>query len=87
MQVIGVPDPRFGEELCAWIRLKENETATVEEIQAYCRGQIASFKIPRYLRFTSEFPMTVTGKIRKVEMREISIRELGLESAARIPTA
>ena len=87
VQVIGVPDRKYGEELCAWIRLKDHETASVEEIHAYCRGQIASFKIPRYLRFTTEFPMTVTGKIRKVEMREISIRELGLESAAHIPTA
>jgi fatty-acyl-CoA synthase len=87
VQVIGVPDPKFGEELCAWIRLKDHETTTIEEIRSYCRGQIASFKIPKYLRLTTEFPMTVTGKIRKVEMREISIRELGLESAARIPTA
>jgi fatty-acyl-CoA synthase len=87
VQVIGVPDPKYGEELCAWIRLKDQETTTIEEIHSYCRGQIASFKIPKYLRLTTEFPMTVTGKIRKIEMREISIRELGLESAARVPTA
>jgi fatty-acyl-CoA synthase len=87
VQVIGVPDPKYGEELCAWIRLKDQETTTIEEIHSYCRGQIASFKIPKYLRLTTEFPMTVTGKIRKIEMREISIRELGLDSAARVPTA
>ena len=87
VQVIGVPDPKYGEELCAWVKLKEGSTATAEELREFCRGQIAGYKIPRYLRFTDGFPMTVTGKIRKVEMREISIRELGLEAAAAIETA
>jgi fatty-acyl-CoA synthase len=87
VQVIGVPDVKYGEELCAWVRLKEGMTATDEDIRAYCRGQIATFKIPRYIRFCDAFPMTVTGKIRKVEMREISVRELGLESAAAVATA
>ncbi len=87
VQVIGVPDEKYGEELCAWIRLKDGAHATVEEIRDFCRGQIATFKIPRYVRFTTDFPMTVTGKVRKVEMREISTRELGLERAAEVRTA
>ena len=87
VQVVGVPDAKYGEELCAWVRLRDGALATDEEIREFCRGQIASFKIPRYIRFTDEFPMTVTGKIRKVEMREISIRELGLAEAAAMKTA
>ncbi|WP_155825452.1 AMP-binding protein [Hippea alviniae] len=87
VQVIGVPDRKYGEEVCAWIRLKEGETATEEEIKEYCQGRIAHYKIPKYIKFTDSFPMTVTGKIRKVEMREISIKELGLEDVAKIETA
>jgi fatty-acyl-CoA synthase len=87
VQVIGVPDVKYGEELCAWVRFKEGQSASEEEIRAYCRGQIATFKIPRYFRFCDGFPLTVTGKVRKVEMREISVRELGLESAASVVTA
>ena len=87
VQVIGVPDPKYGEEVCAWIRLREGETATVEEVRDFCRGQISSYKIPRYVRFTTDFPTTVTGKIQKFRMREISIEELGLDAAARIATA
>jgi len=87
VQIIGVPDLKYGEELCAWVKLKDGVSATDEEIRAFCRGQIASFKIPRYIRFSDGFPMTVTGKVRKVEMREISIRELGLETAAAVKTA
>src|SRR5438034_10790409 len=78
VQVVGVPDPKYGEEVCAWIRLREGQTATVEEIRDYCRGQIATYKIPRYIRFTTEFPMTVTGKIQKFRLRELMIQELGL---------
>jgi fatty-acyl-CoA synthase len=78
VQVIGVPDEKFGEEVMAWIKLKEGATTTAEEIKEFCRGQISHFKIPRYYKFTDDFPMTVTGKIRKVEMREISIKELEL---------
>ena len=81
VQVIGVPDEKYGEEVMAWIKLKEGETSTGEDIKAYCKEQIAHFKIPRYYKFTKEFPMTVTGKIRKVEMRKISVKELGLEKA------
>jgi fatty-acyl-CoA synthase len=87
VQVIGVPDLTYGEELCAWVRLREGSTLTAEEIREYCRGRIATFKIPKYIRFTAEFPMTVTGKIQKFRMREISVVELGLEEAARVRSA
>jgi fatty-acyl-CoA synthase len=78
VQVIGVPDAKYGEEVCVWIRLREGQSSTPEEIRDYCRGQIATYKIPRYVRFTTEFPMTVTGKIQKFRMREQMIEELGL---------
>ena len=78
VQVIGVPDRHYGEELCAWVRLRDGETATVEEIRDFCRGQIARYKIPRYVRFVDGFPMTVTGKIQKFVMREQMITELRL---------
>jgi fatty-acyl-CoA synthase len=78
VQVIGVPDKRFGEELCAWVKLRDGEQAAPEEIQEFCRGQIAHYKIPRYIKFVDAFPMTVTGKIQKFLMREETIREVGL---------
>ncbi|MCH8183368.1 MAG: AMP-binding protein [Proteobacteria bacterium] len=78
VQVIGVPDAKYGEELCAWIKLREGEQATDEEIREYCRDQIAHYKIPRYVKFVDDFPMTVTGKIQKFLMRERMIEELGL---------
>jgi len=87
VQVIGLPDPKYGEEIAAWVKLREGETATEEEIRNYCRGKIAHYKIPRYVKFTASFPMTVTGKIQKYLMRQQSISELGLESAAAIKTA
>lgn len=80
VQVIGIPDPKYGEEVMAWVKPKENESLTAEEITAFCKGKITHFKIPKYYKFTNEFPMTVTGKIRKVEMRAISIKELGKEA-------
>ncbi|MGA8758325.1 MAG: AMP-binding protein [Stellaceae bacterium] len=80
VQVIGVPDSRYGEELCAWVRLHDGETATPEEIRAFCQGQIAHYKIPRHWKFVDEFPMTVTGKIQKFIMREQMIGELGLHA-------
>ncbi len=86
-QVIGVPDERYGEELMAWVQLTPGADVTAEDVREYCRGQIAHFKIPRYVKFVSEFPMTVTGKVRKVEMRDVSIAELGLEVAASRETA
>ena len=77
--VVGVPDPRFGEELCAWIRLKPGETASETELIEFCKGQIAHYKIPRYLRFVDAFPMTVTGKVQKFLIRDQMIAELGLQ--------
>jgi fatty-acyl-CoA synthase len=78
VQVIGVPDLKYGEAVCAWVRLRPGHEATDEELRAFCRGQIASYKIPQYIKFTAEFPTTVTGKIQKYKMRELSIEELGL---------
>ena len=78
VQVIGVPSERFGEEVMAWVKPKEGEELTADELTAFCKGQIAHYKVPKYFKFTEEFPMTVTGKVRKVEMREISVAELGL---------
>jgi fatty-acyl-CoA synthase len=82
VQVIGVPDEKYGEELCAWIRVRGGAGLTAEDIRAYCTGKIAHYKIPRYVRLTTEFPMTVTGKIQKYKMRETSISELGLQAAS-----
>jgi fatty-acyl-CoA synthase len=76
VQVFGVPDPRYGEELCAWIQLREGASADAEAIREFCRGQIAHFKIPRHLRFVGEFPMTVTGKVQKFAMRDQMMAEL-----------
>ena len=80
-QVFGVPDAKFGEEVAVWIQLREGEQASAEEIREFCRGEIAHYKIPRYVRFVSEFPMTVTGKIQKFQMRRALAEELGLTEA------
>ena len=83
VQVFGVDDPRFGEELCAWVRLRDGESLTEAEVRAFCHDQIAHYKIPRYVRFVDEFPMTVTGKMQKFIMRAAMERELsGIERAA-----
>ena len=82
VQVFGVPDPKYGEEVCAWIQLRPGASATEEEIRDFCRGQIAHQKVPRYVRFVSEFPMTVTGKAQKFMMRERMMQELGLRQEA-----
>ncbi len=87
VQVVGVPDLKYGEEVCAWVRLRDDQTATEDEIRDFCRGQIATCKIPRYVRFTTEFPTTVTGKIQKFRMRQVSIEELGLSRADAVKTA
>ena len=87
VQVIGVPDLKYGEELCAWIRLRPGQELSPEQVRDYCRGKIAHYKIPRYIRFSNDFPMTVTGKVQKFKMRETSISELGLEAASRTRTA
>jgi fatty-acyl-CoA synthase len=81
VQVFGVPDDHFGEQLCAWVRLREGASATPEEIQDFCRGQIAHYKIPHHVRFVDAFPMTVTGKVQKFLMREAMIEELGVREA------
>ncbi|MDA9528855.1 AMP-binding protein [Bradyrhizobium sp. CCBAU 25338] len=81
VQIFGVADTRYGEELCAWIRIKPGETLTAEEVRAFCDGQIAHNKIPRYVEFVDEFPMTVTGKIQKFVMRDAVEQRLGLKAA------
>ncbi len=85
--VVGVPDKRLGEHVLAWIRLKPGSAATNDEIRDFCRGQIAHFKIPRYIRFVDSFPMTVTGKVQKFLIRQKEIESRGLEDAARVETA
>jgi len=77
VEVFGVPDPKYGEEVCAWIKLHDGESADAEEIREYCRGHIAHFKIPKYIRFVEAFPMTVTGKVQKFVMRRTMSEELG----------
>jgi fatty-acyl-CoA synthase len=78
VQVVGVPDPKYGEELCAWVQLKGGAIATAEELREFYRDQIAHYKIPRYIKFVDSFPMTVTGKVQKFVMREHVCEELGL---------
>jgi fatty-acyl-CoA synthase len=85
VQVVGLPDARLGESVAAWIRLKE--PAAEDEIRDFCRGKIAHFKVPQYIRFVDAFPMTVTGKVQKYRIREIEIQDRGLEDATRIQTA
>jgi len=87
VQVIGVPDPKYGEEIMAWVKVKPGEQITEEELKEYCKRKIAHNKIPRYLKVVDSFPMTVTGKIQKFLMRQQSTEELGLQSAASIRTA
>jgi fatty-acyl-CoA synthase len=87
VQIVGVPDERYGEEVMAWVILKEGEAATGDELRAYCQGRIAHYKVPRYWKFTDAFPMTITGKIQKFKMREAAVEELGLQRAAAVRTA
>ena len=87
VQVIGVPSAKYGEEVMAWVRCKDGSTSTGETLTAFCRGQVATFKIPRYWKFVDAFPMTVTGKVQKFRMREIATAELELTDAAAIDTA
>jgi fatty-acyl-CoA synthase len=87
VQVIGVPSERYGEEVMAWVRPREGAALTGDDLTAYCRGRIATFKIPRYWKFVDGFPMTVTGKIQKFKMREVAVEELGLQRAAGVETA
>jgi fatty-acyl-CoA synthase len=87
VQVIGVPDERYGEELMAWVVPRPGTEPNEDAVKEFCRGKIAHFKVPRYIKFVDEFPMTVTGKVQKYKMRELAIDELGLASAAAIATA
>ena len=87
VQVIGVPSEKYGEEVMAWVKAREGASVSGDDLTAYCKGRIASFKIPRYWKFVDGFPMTVTGKIRKVEMRRVAVEELGLQKAAEVQTA
>src|SRR5205807_1296593 len=87
VQVIGVPDERYGEELMAYVIPRPDAAVTPEELQEFCRGQIAHYKIPRYVKFVDAFPMTVTGKVQKFKMRETAIEELGLAQVAAVATA
>jgi len=82
VQVFGVPDKRFGEELCAWIKVRAGSNLTAEGVKEFCAGQIAHYKVPRYIKFVDEFPMTVTGKMQKFVMREQMTTELGVAPAA-----
>jgi fatty-acyl-CoA synthase len=87
VQVIGVPDLKYGEELCAWVKLRPGSGLTTEQVREFCVGKIAHYKVPRYVRFTDGFPMTVTGKVQKFKMRETSVAELGLAAADQQETA
>jgi fatty-acyl-CoA synthase len=87
VQVIGVPDVRYGEELMAWVVPRPGVTLSEDGVREFCKGQISHYKIPRYVKFVDEFPMTVTGKVQKFKMRESAIEELGLADAAAVVTA
>ena len=76
VQVFGLPDSKYGEELCAWVKLREGAALTEDEVRDFCRGQIAHYKIPRYVRFVTDFPMTVTGKMQKFLMREAMLKTI-----------
>ena len=79
--MVGVPDPKFVEDVAAWIRLKQGATATEDQIRQFCRENLAHYKVPKYIKFVSEFPQTVTGKIQKFKIREAIVDELGLKQA------
>jgi fatty-acyl-CoA synthase len=87
VQVIGVPDERYGEELMAWVVPRAGVELDPEAVREFCRGKVAHFKVPRYVKVVEQFPMTITGKVQKFKMREAAIEELGLARAARIRTA
>jgi fatty-acyl-CoA synthase len=87
VHVVGIPNARLGEIVCAWVRLQPNQSATEDEIRDWCRDQIAYFKIPEHIRFVDEFPATLSGKIQKYKMREFEIEARGLQSVAEAQTA
>ncbi len=86
-QVVGLPDEKYGEELSVWLVLREGQTLTQEEVREFCKGRISHQKVPRYVFFVREYPLTVTGKVQKFRLREMGIEELGLEAVAGIETA
>jgi fatty-acyl-CoA synthase len=81
VSIIGVPDERYGEEIMAWVQLREGASLSEDELKDFCRGTIAHYKVPRYVKFVDEFPMTITGKVQKFKMRDAAIEELGLKEA------
>ena len=87
VQVVGVPDLRYGEELCAWVVARSGASLTEEAVREFCQSQLAHYKVPRYVVFTDGFPMTVTGKVQKYKMRDDAIARLGLEDAAAVESA
>jgi fatty-acyl-CoA synthase len=87
VQVIGVPDARYGEELMAWIVARPGVTLDVDDVRAFCDGRIARYKVPRYVKLVEDFPMTVTGKVQKFKMREQAVQELDLAETAAMKTA
>src|SRR6202048_3817819 len=87
VQVIGVPSEKYGEEVMAWVKPREGSSLTGDDLAAWCKGKIATYKIPRHWKFVDSFPMTVTGKVQKFKMREVAVEELGLEKAAEVRTA
>jgi len=87
VQVIGVPDVKYGEEIMAWVQVREGAALTLDDVAAFCKGKVAHYKVPRYVHVVSEFPMTVTGKVQKFKMRDASIELLGLQAAEAVETA
>jgi fatty-acyl-CoA synthase len=87
VQIVGLPDPQYGEEVCAWIRLKAGMVMGEEEVNSFCQGQIAHYKVPRYVVFVEEYPTTVTGKIQKFKLRQLGIERFGLQAAPQGETA
>jgi fatty-acyl-CoA synthase len=87
VQVVGLPDERFGEEVCAWVRLRPGAALTEDQLKDFCRGRIAHYKVPRYVLFVDEYPTTVTGKVQKFRLRELGVERFGLGKAAGVETA
>src|SRR5262249_10410404 len=87
VQVVGLPDERFGEEVSAWIRLRPGAALTEQEGKDFCRAQVAHYKVPRYVVFVDEYPATVTGKVQKFRLRELGVERFGLHRAAKVETA
>ena len=87
VQIVGIPDRKYGEEVLAWIKLRPGSSVTEQDLRDFCRASLAHYKTPRHIKFVDSFPTTVTGKIQKYKIRELAIQELGLEDAAQIETA